>query len=225
MKSLEKDRTRRYDTANGLALDIQRYLDDEPVQACPPSASYRTCASSRKHRAAIAVAATFAAVLLAAAAVSSWQWREAAAAQNLAVSKADAELQARKNAEESKRAEVVAREKAEAESDAKGKALRQAEGLRLTAESSAILPSNPGLALLLAIAGAKRGAPRQSEHNDALVGRPERVPRATDDHRAGGRHQFQVWIGTSLSRRFASATTADGSRRQASAWPREWRRV
>ena len=41
MKALEKDRNRRYETANGLAADIQRYLDDEPVQACPPSAMYR----------------------------------------------------------------------------------------------------------------------------------------------------------------------------------------
>jgi serine/threonine protein kinase len=39
MKSLEKDRTRRYETANGLARDIQRYLSDEPVEACPPSAT------------------------------------------------------------------------------------------------------------------------------------------------------------------------------------------
>ena len=38
MKALEKDRNRRYETANALAADIQRYLDDEPVDACPPSA-------------------------------------------------------------------------------------------------------------------------------------------------------------------------------------------
>jgi serine/threonine protein kinase len=38
MKCLEKDRNRRYETANGLARDIERYLHDEPVQACPPSA-------------------------------------------------------------------------------------------------------------------------------------------------------------------------------------------
>ena len=37
MKALEKDRSRRYETANGLAMDVQRYLADEPVQACPPS--------------------------------------------------------------------------------------------------------------------------------------------------------------------------------------------
>ena len=41
MKALEKDRNRRYETANGLAHDVERYLDDEPVQACPPSARYR----------------------------------------------------------------------------------------------------------------------------------------------------------------------------------------
>ncbi len=41
MKALEKDRNRRYETANGFALDVQRYLADETVQACPPSAWYR----------------------------------------------------------------------------------------------------------------------------------------------------------------------------------------
>ena len=41
MKALEKDRSRRYETANGFAMDVQRYLADEPVQACPPSAGYR----------------------------------------------------------------------------------------------------------------------------------------------------------------------------------------
>src|SRR6201746_470390 len=41
MKTLEKDRNRRYETANGLAADLRRYLDDESVTACPPSAGYR----------------------------------------------------------------------------------------------------------------------------------------------------------------------------------------
>ena len=41
MKCLEKDRNRRYDTANGFAADLQRYLNDEPVEACPPGAWYR----------------------------------------------------------------------------------------------------------------------------------------------------------------------------------------
>ena len=41
MKCLEKDRTRRYDTANGVAMDLRRYLDNEPVTARPPSSAYR----------------------------------------------------------------------------------------------------------------------------------------------------------------------------------------
>src|SRR4026209_1853842 len=41
MKPLEKDRNRRYETANGFAADVQRYLNDEPAQACPPSAGAR----------------------------------------------------------------------------------------------------------------------------------------------------------------------------------------
>jgi serine/threonine protein kinase len=41
MKALEKDRGRRYETANGFARDVQRYLADEPVEACPPSRAYR----------------------------------------------------------------------------------------------------------------------------------------------------------------------------------------
>jgi hypothetical protein len=69
----------------------------------------------------------------------------------------------------SNQAEAAARVMAVAESDAKGKALRQAEAVRLTAQSSAMLPSNPGLALLLAMEGAKRAAPRQAEQNDALL--------------------------------------------------------
>ena len=51
MKCLEKDRTRRYETASGLARDVERYLRDEPVEACPPSAGYRLRKFARKHRA------------------------------------------------------------------------------------------------------------------------------------------------------------------------------
>jgi serine/threonine protein kinase/tetratricopeptide (TPR) repeat protein len=50
MKALEKDRNRRYETANGLAADVQRYLADEPVQACPPSAGYRLRKFVRRNR-------------------------------------------------------------------------------------------------------------------------------------------------------------------------------
>ena len=50
MKTLEKDRNRRYETANGFAADVQRYLNDEPVQACPPSAGYRLRKFARRNK-------------------------------------------------------------------------------------------------------------------------------------------------------------------------------
>lgn len=56
MKCLEKDRSRRYETANGLASDLQRFLADEPVQACPPTARYRLLKFVRRHRVAVLAA-------------------------------------------------------------------------------------------------------------------------------------------------------------------------
>jgi serine/threonine protein kinase len=56
MKALEKDRNRRYESASALAADVQRYLNDEPVQACPPSAWYRFRKFARRHRVALTVA-------------------------------------------------------------------------------------------------------------------------------------------------------------------------
>jgi WD40 repeat protein len=57
MKALEKDRTRRYETASSLATDVQRYLHDEPVRACPPSTWYRFRKFARRNRRAVATAA------------------------------------------------------------------------------------------------------------------------------------------------------------------------
>src|ERR1051326_5079730 len=50
MKALEKDRARRYETANDMARDIERYLNDDPVEACPPSVGYRLRKFARRHR-------------------------------------------------------------------------------------------------------------------------------------------------------------------------------
>jgi non-specific serine/threonine protein kinase/serine/threonine-protein kinase len=70
MKALEKDRTRRYETAEALARDVERYLRDEPVEASPPSTAYRVRKFVRKHRAWLTAGAAFALLLVAAAAVS-----------------------------------------------------------------------------------------------------------------------------------------------------------
>jgi serine/threonine protein kinase/Flp pilus assembly protein TadD len=72
MKALEKDRNRRYESASAFAADVRRYLDDEPVLACPPSAWYRFRKFGRRHRAALALA--FAALLVVAAVAGGVGW-------------------------------------------------------------------------------------------------------------------------------------------------------
>jgi serine/threonine protein kinase/tetratricopeptide (TPR) repeat protein len=73
MKALEKDRNCRYETANGLAVDLQRYLEDEPVQAGPPSAWYRLRKFVRRNKTKVAAAAAMLALALLGTAVSTWQ--------------------------------------------------------------------------------------------------------------------------------------------------------
>ncbi|HEX5443231.1 MAG TPA: tetratricopeptide repeat protein, partial [Pirellulales bacterium] len=82
MKCLEKDRTRRYDSASELARDLERYLNDEPVDARPPSAGYRFAKFARKYKQAMAAAIAFAALVLTGASLSAWQaWRATSAEQ------------------------------------------------------------------------------------------------------------------------------------------------
>jgi serine/threonine protein kinase/tetratricopeptide (TPR) repeat protein len=64
LKAMEKDRTRRYETANGLAMDLQRHLADEPVSARPPSPIYRVAKFARRHRVGVSAAAAIVIALL-----------------------------------------------------------------------------------------------------------------------------------------------------------------
>jgi eukaryotic-like serine/threonine-protein kinase len=73
MKCLEKDRARRYDTANGLATDIKRHLDNEPVIARPPSSAYRFQKLIRRNKLAFAASTAIAASLVIGLAASVWQ--------------------------------------------------------------------------------------------------------------------------------------------------------
>src|SRR5205809_499589 len=73
MKALEKDRGRRYETANGFAMDVQRYLQDEAVHACPPSARYRFRKSARRNKAALLTVVALMAALVGGTTVSTWQ--------------------------------------------------------------------------------------------------------------------------------------------------------
>jgi tetratricopeptide (TPR) repeat protein len=88
MKALEKDRDRRYESASAFAADVQRYLNDEEVVACPPSAGYRLQKYCRRNRRGLGGAGVVAAALVAATAVSIWQAVKARDAEHRAADEA-----------------------------------------------------------------------------------------------------------------------------------------
>ncbi len=109
MKCLEKDRNRRYETANGLAMDLTRYLKNEPVHACPPALGYRTRTFVRRHRASIGTAASLLAIALIGAILTVWQAIQAAAARD-AANRAKLALSESKQADAEGRANEIARQ-------------------------------------------------------------------------------------------------------------------
>src|SRR6516225_6781164 len=84
MKCLEKERTRRYETANGLAADLKRHLKSEPVVARPPSKLYEFQRLVRRHKVGFAAAAAIILALTAGVVVSAWQAVRARQAEKLA---------------------------------------------------------------------------------------------------------------------------------------------
>jgi serine/threonine protein kinase/regulator of sirC expression with transglutaminase-like and TPR domain len=100
MKALEKDRGRRYESASAFAADVQRYLDDEPVEACPPSAAYRFRKFARRNKTMLTAMAAVAVALLLGTGVSVWQVVEANHAQGLAGERLENEKRAHADAEE-----------------------------------------------------------------------------------------------------------------------------
>lgn len=102
MKSLEKERTRRYETASALARDIQHYLADEPVEACPPSAAYRLRKFARKYKRPLGLAAAFAALIVTGTAISISLAVRATRAEAKATSDRDRALDAQRQAETEK---------------------------------------------------------------------------------------------------------------------------
>jgi serine/threonine protein kinase len=113
MKALEKDRVRRYDTPSAFARDIQRYMVGDPVEAGPPSATYRLRKFARKYRPWLFTAAAFAALLVSTTAVSVWQALRATRAEHLARAERnraiEAEQVAREQTDRALKAEQLAR--------------------------------------------------------------------------------------------------------------------
>lgn len=102
MKSLEKDRVRRYESASALAGDLQRYLRDEPVEACPPSAVYRFRKFARRYRWQALASALLLATLIAGTIGTSWGLIRAESQRQLAE-------QARQDADQRAEGERIAK--------------------------------------------------------------------------------------------------------------------
>lgn len=99
MKALEKDRNRRYQTANALAFDVQRYLDNEPIVARPPSRLYRFQKLVRRNRAVFASAAAISLALIAGFGTSTWLFFREREARHEAQRGREFEAQLRRKAE------------------------------------------------------------------------------------------------------------------------------
>jgi serine/threonine protein kinase/tetratricopeptide (TPR) repeat protein len=99
MKALEKDRNRRYETASAFAADVQRYLNDEPVQACPPSAWYRFRKFARRNKTVLMTSTMVACALVVGTAIATWQAIRARQAEGLV------QVELREKDEQFKRAE------------------------------------------------------------------------------------------------------------------------
>jgi WD40 repeat protein/serine/threonine protein kinase len=109
MKALEKDRARRYETADALALDVQRFLHDEPVAARPPSKLYRTKKLLQRNKLTFAALAALLTTLLLGLALSTWQFLERSRAMREAQKAEADEARLRRLAEAQ---ELAARRKA-----------------------------------------------------------------------------------------------------------------
>jgi len=106
MKALEKDRNRRYETASALAADVQRYLNDEPVLARPPSSMYRLRKTMRRHRGPVIAAALIMLALVVGIIASVWGLLRATDAET----SARAEAKQKENALKDKEAALATAE-------------------------------------------------------------------------------------------------------------------
>jgi serine/threonine protein kinase/tetratricopeptide (TPR) repeat protein len=190
MKCLEKDRTRRYETASGLALDVQRYLADEPVLAGPPSTAYRLRKFLRRHRVPVLAGAALVLALVAGIVGTTWGLVRALDAEADATGQRDraegAERATKKQLKRAIQAEAdrtrerdraLAAEKATRDESERRLAAEQQERLTLDAFTSDVVLS------LLAQRAEKLG-PRERQFLTRILQFYERSTQAKGEDRA-----------------------------------------
>jgi serine/threonine protein kinase/tetratricopeptide (TPR) repeat protein len=166
MKALEKDRTRRYETANGLARDVQRYLADEAVEACPPSAAYRLRKFVRRNKGRVIAATLVLLALVTGVVGTTLGLFEAQRQQQIALDEAEAKETARREESEQRaKAEKAARAQKAARQQAQTRLSQIEKGTDLLGSIFADLDPNAeekeGKALRLILAGRLQKAAQE----------------------------------------------------------------
>jgi WD40 repeat protein len=137
LKCLEKDRTRRYETANGLAADLKRHLNNEPVLARPPSRLYEFQKTVRRHKFGFAAAAALITVLAVGILISTWQAARATHAKREALAAQAQATTQREKAEASEQKALAAQANETKLREQADVARRQAEAAELAARQRA----------------------------------------------------------------------------------------
>jgi len=136
MKCLEKDRSRRYETANGLAADIHRHLNDEPVTAGAPGAGYRLRKFVKRNRGQVLAGGAVVVALLVGVVAFAWKAEEASEQRDAAVLARESEAEQRRQAEQA-RAEAEHQRRLAEEQEALAK-FQEAEAHRQAAMAEAV---------------------------------------------------------------------------------------
>jgi WD40 repeat protein/serine/threonine protein kinase len=156
LKAADRDPARRYQTADEMAEDLRRFLAGEPVAARPPGALERLAMWARREPVVASLAAAVVAALALGLLFSSlFAWRAEGQAVLAREKQAEADDNARAATQSAEAAKAALQKEALA-NEARGKALRRADGLRLVALSEGERDRDPALALLLALEGACR---------------------------------------------------------------------
>jgi serine/threonine protein kinase/WD40 repeat protein len=168
MKALEKDRNRRYETASAFAADVQRYLNDEAVQACPPTLIYRLRKTVRRYRGPVLAASLVMLALVGGIIGTTWGMLRATDAQAGAVWEANQKEEALQD----KQAALTAAQRSKRDADDKlfDSYLAQARAFRMSRRAGQRFESLEVLKQATELAGAL-GLPAAKFHElrDAVI--------------------------------------------------------